>query len=68
MPGRDETFLVDMLDAAHLIHQFVTGITQAAFEQDLMRQSAVMRQLEILGEAAKRISDTFRLAYPDIPW
>lgn len=53
MPGRDETFLLDMLEAAHLIQQFVTGVTQKTFEQDLMCQSAVMRQLEILGEAAK---------------
>lgn len=33
-----------------------------------MRQDAVMRQLEILGEATKRLSDSFRAEHEEIPW
>jgi uncharacterized protein with HEPN domain len=33
-----------------------------------MRQSAVLRQLEVMGEAAKHVSPSFKAAYPDIPW
>jgi uncharacterized protein with HEPN domain len=43
-------------------------VVKAAFMQDLMRQSAVLRQLEVMGEAAKHVSPSFKAAYPHIPW
>jgi len=39
-----------------------------AFINDFIVQDAVVRQLEIIGEATKRVSDEFRSKYPDIPW
>ncbi len=47
---------------------FVVGADRDTFETDLMRQSAVMRQLEIIGEATKRLSQEFRVSHPEIPW
>ena len=41
---------------------------KTAFENDLKTQSAVIRQLEIIGEATKRLSDKLRETYADIPW
>lgn len=38
------------------------------FEKDLMRRAAVMRQLEIMGEAARRLSEETRLEISEIPW
>ena len=57
-----------MLNAARLAQTFVTGVDKATFMQDLMRQSAVLRQLEVMGEAAKHLSPSFKAAYPNIPW
>lgn len=68
MPPRDESYLVDILKAVQLIEEFVVGMDQQAFDGDLKTQSAVIRQLEIIGEATKRLSDTFRTQHPDIPW
>ena len=41
---------------------------KTAFDNDLKTQSAVIRQLEIIGEATKRLSNEFRETHADIPW
>ena len=46
MPNRDASYLVDILDAARLIRQFIDGIGKEAFDADLMRQSAVINDNE----------------------
>ena len=56
MPPRDAASMLDILEAAKLVRSFVEGIDRQVFERDLMRQSAVIRQIEIIGEAAKRLS------------
>ncbi|WP_017302013.1 DUF86 domain-containing protein [Nodosilinea nodulosa] len=68
MSLRDLDYVVDILAAAHLIQSFLVGRDRGAFETDLMCQSAVIRQLEIIGEATKRLSATFRDNHPEIPW
>lgn len=68
MPNRDLVYLLDILEAARLVRTFVEDIDEDMFEQDLMRQSAVMRQIEVMGEATKRLSEEFRTNHPTIPW
>ena len=65
---RDEAYLLDMLIAARKAIQFVGGIGKNNFDDNEVIQNAVMRPLEIIGEAAARISSKFRKAHPDIPW
>ena len=68
MQPRDFDSITDILIAAKLIQQFIEPIDRNMFESDTMRQSAVIRQLEIIGEATKRLSQEFRSIYPAIPW
>lgn len=68
MPTRDLSYLTDILQAARLIESFIQGVDEQEFYQDLMCQSAIIRQIEIIGEATKRLSITFRNAHPEIPW
>ena len=66
--SRDDAVLVDLARAARLAREFVQGMDQAAFLADVKTQSAVLHQLLILGEAAKRLSQVFRDAHSQIPW
>ncbi|HEU0076810.1 MAG TPA: DUF86 domain-containing protein [Longimicrobiaceae bacterium] len=66
IPDRD--WLADILIAARLVRQFVAGVSREELEADVMRESAIARQLEIVGEAAKNVSPEFRAAHPEIPW
>ena len=65
---RNYAYLWDMREAARLITQFLRGATYARFESDEMMQSAVERQLEIIGEAARRVTPEFQQVHPEIPW
>lgn len=68
MQPREQNYLLDMLNAAKLAQDFVSDIDWKTFELDLMRQSAVTRQIEIVGEAARRISTETQMTIPNIPW
>jgi len=61
-------YLKDILDAVHDIESFVTGADYKSFAADPMRRNAVVRSLEIIGEAAKNIPEDIRSQYKDIPW
>ncbi len=68
MQNRDDAWLLDMLLAARKARGFATGIGRARFLSDEVLQNAVMRQIQIVGEAANRVSDSTRIANPAIPW
>jgi uncharacterized protein with HEPN domain len=65
---RDAANLWDIQKAAKLIRQFQQDKTYNDFNSDLMLRSAIERQLEIIGEAARRVSAEFREKHPEIPW
>jgi len=66
--SRDNAYLRDILDSAKLIRSYVTGFTLADFQSETIKQDAVLRRLEIVGEATKRLSPEARAMFPDIPW
>jgi uncharacterized protein with HEPN domain len=66
--SRDSAWLLDMLSAARAVQIFVTGRTFEQYEQDLFFRSAVERQIEIVGEAARGLSGAFKSTHPQIPW
>ena len=59
MPDRDTTFLADILEAARPAQTFIEGVDKKAFEQDLMRQAAVTRQIEIIGAFSNALCKKF---------
>lgn len=63
-----EDYLQDVLDAVDAIEQFTEGVQAEEFSRNLEKVFAVSRALEIIGEAVKRIPDSVRSQYPDIPW
>lgn len=65
---RDRVYLLDILEAARLATSYVEGMTEESFLRDTQRQDSVIRRIEIIGEAARRISPQTREAYPEIPW
>jgi len=65
---RDAAYLWDMLDAARTVEQLSSGQDFAQYSNDRRTQLAVERSLEIIGEAAGRVSVLFRNAHPEISW
>lgn len=65
---RDDANLLDMLIWARRAEEFVSTLTEEAFHSDRLVQSATIRCLEVIGEAAARVSSAFREEHPEIPW
>lgn len=64
----DHALLWDMLDAARAVRDFVSGRTFDCYRDDRMLRNAVERNVEIIGEAAGRVSREFCDGHPEIPW
>lgn len=60
--------LGDILESTRRINIYTNGLTYEIFQTDLKTQDAVIRNLEVIGEAVKKISMEFRDQYPSIPW
>lgn len=65
---RDTAFLWDILEAAKDIHDFVRKMTLKEFSSDKKTRYAVERQLLVIGEAAKRVSESYKQKHNEIPW
>ncbi len=63
----DRFYLLHVRDAVDRVLAYTTGGREAFFS-DPRTQDAVVRNLEVIGEAVKRVSDTTRSANPDVPW
>ncbi|HEY6458874.1 MAG TPA: DUF86 domain-containing protein [Polyangiaceae bacterium] len=61
-------YVEDMVEAVRRVTQYSAGLTREAFMADAKTVDAVVRNLEILGEAAKHVSDATRVQHPAIEW
>ena len=69
MPKRgDKEFLLDMLEAIKRVELYTERLSYQDFLGKIETQDAVVRNLEIIGEAFKNISKDLRIEYNDIPW
>jgi len=64
----DREFLSDIQEAIRRIGEYTAGMTYQAFLEDMKTQDAVIRNLEIIGEATKNLSKELRERYPHVPW
>ena len=66
---RDETvYLRHILDAIDSIEEYTRSMSENEFFSNSMAHDAVVRQLEVIGEASNNISDDFQDRHPKIPW
>ncbi len=63
-----EVYLQDILESILLIRRYTRGKTLKTFDQDTELQDAVIRRLEIIGEAVKRIPAGMKSEHVSIPW
>lgn len=68
MRAEDHIRLLHMVEASQTAMQFVSNRTRDDLQTDQMLSFAVVRAIEVLGEAANKVSEDVRLANPDIPW
>ena len=64
----DDLYLVDLIEAAAAIAQYLDGVAKDRWDGDEMLRSAVLHKLMVIGEAAARLSPATRASMPDIPW
>lgn len=67
-PRDARLYLEDILQAIENIKRYIEGFSLESFRHDSKTQDAVVRNLEVIGEAVKRIPLAVRTAYPDIEW
>jgi len=64
----DLSFIIDIVDCVIDVNEFTNSIEFSQFEKDKMRKLAVERQLEIIGQAANKISLETQKIFENIPW
>ncbi len=65
---QDDSYLLDMLVAARKAIRFSQNLTYEQFSRSDLHQNAIFKVLEIIGEAASRISEDTKAANPEMPW
>ncbi|RKY56206.1 MAG: hypothetical protein DRP89_01835 [Candidatus Neomarinimicrobiota bacterium] len=63
-----QVFIEDILECIAKIEEYTKEITEDDFYENTQIQDAVLRRLEIIGEAVKNIPQEFRDKYPEVPW
>jgi uncharacterized protein with HEPN domain len=68
LEARDAAFLWDMREAARTTLQFIANESLQSFVASALLQAAVERQLILVGEAARRVSQAGKAMHPEVPW
>ncbi|MFH1769726.1 MAG: DUF86 domain-containing protein [Parcubacteria group bacterium] len=67
--GRDQMLYIDdIVESIDHIQEYMRGVEKGDFERDEKLQDAVLRRIEIIGEAVKKISEEFKEKYSDVRW
>ena len=68
MSRDSRVFLEDIVEAARRVRLYIANMDSKAFESDPRTSDAVLRNLQVIGEAAKRLPKEFRAAHPEVDW
>lgn len=68
MKRKVRLYINDVIENISLAEEFVKQLDYQAFVADKEKNYAVVRCIEIIGEAVKNVPEAVRLRYPDIPW
>jgi uncharacterized protein with HEPN domain len=68
MPRDNSVYLKHILDAISKIETYLDGVDRQTFSERSLIQDGVIRQIEIIGEAVRRLSHDLRDRYPNVPW
>jgi len=68
MPRHYKAFINDILEAIHRIETYTSNLTIDDFSESQLYQDAVVRNLEIIGEAVKHLPEELIKKYPDVDW
>jgi uncharacterized protein with HEPN domain len=63
-----QLYLEDILESITLIESYMSGVEYDAFIANRQVQDAVVKRLEVIGEAVKRLDKDFRESHPELPW
>jgi uncharacterized protein with HEPN domain len=66
--SRDKASLLDIVNAAKRVLKFTEGLDKSALAINEEKQSAILYQIIVIGEATKRLSVEFRSQHPEVPW
>lgn len=61
-------FIEHIIESIQLIEEYSSSLSEAKFKKMPAIQDAIIRRLEIIGEAVKNISVSFRAKHPEVPW
>ncbi|MDO8508174.1 MAG: DUF86 domain-containing protein [Nanoarchaeota archaeon] len=68
MIKNDQVFIEHILDSIKAIGEFSEEITEKELASNRLKKSAIVREIEIIGEAAKNVSDDFKNKHKEVPW
>lgn len=66
--SRDDAYLLDMLIAARHASDHAAGLSEERFRESELHKDAIIRKLEVIGEAARRVSEATRSRHTQIEW
>jgi len=67
-PRNSRLYLTHMVEAIATVDEYLTDIDETKFQETSLLQDGVIRQIQIIGEAAKHVSSEICGEYPEIPW
>ncbi len=65
---RDKASLLDIYKAGQKVLKYAEGLSRGDLETEEIKLSAILYQIEVVGEATKRLSQNFRADHPNVPW